>query len=198
MDNLPYWNHNIAYYNWIKRQTKKCNFVLDVGCGNGLLIHYIDNGKMSVTGIDTDHSCIEYCKSDYASDNIMFQQNDFLSFETTNKYDVITFVSSIHHMDMESAVNKAKSLLNKNGKMIIIGLAKPSNLFDYIVEVFRIIPVYLISAIRKSTTTEELNIPVSYAMPTMQYVRKIKKKMLPNSSLRYGLYYRYILTWVNR
>ena len=174
MDKLPYWNHNIAYYNWIKKQTKKYNSVLDVGCGSGLLVHYLDDGKMSVTGIDTDFSCIEYCKNNYIPDNIMFRQNDFLSFETTYKYDVITFVASMHHMDMEAAINKAKSLLNKNGKMIIIGLAKPSNFFDYCVEVFRVIPVYLISAIKKETTTEELNVPVSYVMPTKQYVRKIK------------------------
>ena len=198
MDKLPYWNHNIAYYHRIKNQTKECNSVLDVGCGNGLLIQYLDNGKTSLTGIDTDLSCIESCRSRDVSENSTFFQNDFLSFESENKYDAITFVASIHHMDMEAAVNKAKSLLNQNGRMIIVGLAKPSGIFDYCVEAFRIVPVFLISAIRKSTSSEELNVPVSYDMPTMRYVRKVKKTLLPHSKFRYGLYYRYILTWVNR
>ena len=195
MNSLPYWNHNIAYYDWIKRQIKDCSSVLDVGCGNGLLLNYLNTKNLSLTGIDTSDSCIEYCTKSYLSDNIQFFQSDFLTFNTVCKYDAIIFSASIHHMDMVSAINKAKSLLQKGGKLIIVGLAKPSGFFDYLVEVLRIVPVHLISAIRKIKTTEEIGVPVSYTMPTMQYVRKTTKALLPNASLKYGLYYRYLLTW---
>ena len=34
---LEYWNHNTVYYNWIKKQLKQSNCILDIGCGDGLL-----------------------------------------------------------------------------------------------------------------------------------------------------------------
>lgn len=32
---LEYWNHNTVYYNWIKKQLKQSNRILDIGCSSG-------------------------------------------------------------------------------------------------------------------------------------------------------------------
>jgi len=98
-------------------------------------------------------------------------------------------------MDMANAIDKAKKLLTKNGILIIVGLAKPSSLFDWIVELGRIIPSKIVSSIKKNTTSEELDIDVSYDFPTMKTVRQICKEKLCGYTLRYGLHYRYLLTW---
>ncbi len=110
-----------------------------------------------------------------------------ISFETT----------IIDRYRLVNAINKAKKLLTKNGVLIIVGLAKPSSLSDWLVELARIIPSKIISAIKKNTTSEELNIDVSYDFPTMKEVRQILNKKLCGYTLRYGLHYRYLLTWEN-
>lgn len=51
---LEYWNHNTAYYKWIKKQLKQSNRILDIGCGDGLLIRYLDDGSKFLVGIDSD------------------------------------------------------------------------------------------------------------------------------------------------
>ena len=102
-----------------------------------------------------------------------------------------------HHMDMENAIEKAKKLLAKNGVLIIVGLAKPSSLFDWIVEFARIIPSKIVSTMMKNTTSEELDIEVSYHFSTMKKVRQICNEKLYGYTLRYGLHYRYLLTWEN-
>lgn len=33
LKDLEYWNHNTVYYNWIKKQLKQSNRILDIGCG---------------------------------------------------------------------------------------------------------------------------------------------------------------------
>ncbi|MBR2801520.1 MAG: hypothetical protein IKE21_02845 [Erysipelotrichaceae bacterium] len=43
-----YWNHNSAYYPWIKKKTADCHHILDVGCGDGSLMRYLDDGKKEV------------------------------------------------------------------------------------------------------------------------------------------------------
>ena len=59
LEDLEYWNHNTVYYNWIKKQLKQSNRILDIGCGNGFLIRYLDDGTKFLMGIDSDKFCIE-------------------------------------------------------------------------------------------------------------------------------------------
>ena len=98
-------------------------------------------------------------------------------------------------MDMAAALAMAKSLLKKNGILIIVGIAKPSSLVDWIVEAARVIPSKIVSAVKKNVTSEELDIEVSYDLPTMGEVRRICGEHLSGHKIRYGLHYRYLLTW---
>ena len=98
-------------------------------------------------------------------------------------------------MEMKSTVEKAKSLLNDGGKLLIVGLAAPSGFCDYIIEALRVIPCFIISKIKRMKTSESRNIPVSYAFPDMNEVRRVLGELLPGHTLRYGLFYRYLLTW---
>ena len=53
-----YWNHNVAYYPWIKQKISNCISILDIGCGDGTLMAYFDDGHKQLTGIDNDPFCI--------------------------------------------------------------------------------------------------------------------------------------------
>ena len=54
-----YWNHNSAYYPWIKKKTDNCKTILDVGCGDGSLALFLNDGIKKIVGIDSDIHCIE-------------------------------------------------------------------------------------------------------------------------------------------
>ena len=133
------------------------------------------------------------------SSNAAFITTTFEDFQPMGQsFDAVIFVASIHHMNMMEALEKAKSLLAENGILLIVGLAKPSNAIDWIVELFRIVPSQVVSAVKKNTTSEELDMEVSYDFPTMGEVRRICKDNLPGYKLRYGLHYRYLLSWEKR
>ena len=192
------WNHNYAYNRWVSKKVGKRNRILDVGCGDGTLATYLRTTDNEVLGIDISVSAIQKADKSNSYSNVSFLQTSFEDFQENNKkFDAIVFVASIHHMDMINAIDKAKKLLAKNGVLIIVGLAKPSNLSDWIVELARIIPSKIISVIKKNTTLEEMNIDVSYDFPTMKEVRQILNEKLYGYTLRYGLHYRYLLTWEN-
>ena len=70
-------------------------------------------------------------------------------------------------------IKKAKSMLSKNGVLIIVGLAKPSNLMDYLIEGMRVIPCMIMSKIKRIRSCEDKNIPVSYNFPYIGDVRKV-------------------------
>ena len=190
-----YWNHNVAYFDWIKNATIECNDILDVGCGDGSLVHYLDDGKKMLVGIDAEEKCINRALSESDSHNIQFICGRFELHNFEKKFDAVIFVASLHHMDMTVALNKAKSILKPDGMILIVGIAKPSNFFDWMVEALRVIPCKIASKIKHERTTEENNVPVSYHFPKMNEVRATANILLPLARLKYGLFFRYLLLW---
>ena len=194
------WNHNYAYHNWISKNINNNSNVLDVGCGDGTLIWKIREKCKNVFGIDMDTKSIDIAENNNKYDNVYFINDDFLKYDFGNiKFDSIIFVASIHHMNMDNALIKAKSLLNNNGKIIIVGLSKPSSITDYIIEIFRVLPSFVISKIKRNKTSEEMNIETNYSFPTSDEVRNTCKKILKeNYKIKYALHYRYLLLWTKK
>ena len=195
---MEYWNHNTAYYEWIKTEAASCRSVLDIGCGDGALISYLDDGSKNLLGIDNEQSCIDIANRQHRTGNATFLCLGFEDFDTDRKYDAVTFVASLHHMNMKSAIEKATSYLEDDGVLLIVGLAKPSNAFDYIIEGMRIIPSSVISRIKHIKSSESKSIPVSYDFQSMNEVRETANTLLPGYTLKYGLFYRYLLKWTKR
>lgn len=198
MPKISYWNHNSAYYPWIKSRIGECASVLDVGCGNGTLIAYLNDGRRMLLGIDLDENAVRLAQDSCAAPHVSFVFGDFLDMEETRHFDAVVFVASIHHMDMLQAVRKAKSLLRANGKLIIVGLAKPSTFRDRLLEALRVIPSSLVSLLKRAKTSEDLGILVSYQIPPLDEIRQIIAEEIPGSEFRQALHYRYLLTWIKK
>ena len=107
MQKPTYWNHNTAYYDWIFRETASCRSILDVGCGDGTLCAYLDDGIRSVTGIDPDAGCIRAAET-RRCENADFLCGDFMAHPFACSFDAVVFVASLHHMEMQAAIRKAK------------------------------------------------------------------------------------------
>ena len=192
---IMYWNHNSAYYPWVQKKVASCRTVLDVSCGDGSLALFLDDGTKRIVGIDTDKHCIEKARSVKNGDAVEFICVSFEDFTKDKTFDAIVFVASIHHMDMTSALKKAKFLLAPRGKLLIVGLAKPSTLFDWALEVTRVLPSKMLSAFHHMQSSEELNLPTAYDYPRMKAIRSIVKKELPGARIHHALHYRYLLEW---
>ena len=158
---------------------------------------YIDNIK-ALLGIDSEQSCIDEANRRNKTEKTTFMSLGFEDFETDRKFDAVTFVASLHHMNMKAAIEKAIGLLEDDGVLLIVGLAKPSTVIDYIIEGLRIIPSSVISRIKHIRPSESKSIPVSYDFPTLNEVRKMANILLPGYTIKYGLFYRYLLKWTKK
>ncbi len=196
-NNIGYWNHNSVYYKWVKKQVEDKEKILDVGCGNGELAVYLSKADNFILGIDPYNSCVERAqKMTKNYNNISFEVSSFEDFNSSLDYfDAVIFVASFHHMVADDTVEKAKKILRRGGKIVVVGCARPNSIRDWIVEIFRYFPCKIISLFHDEKSSEELDLPTSYNFPTMQEVRDLVKKYLPNAKLSYGLHFRYLLTW---
>ena len=192
---IMYWNHNSAYYPWVQKKVVSCRTVLDVGCGDGSLALFLNDGTKRIVGIDSDIHCIEKALYPENEGTVEFACCSFEDFTQNKTFDAIVFVASIHHMDMIKALQKAKYLMTPCGKLLIVGLAKPSTAIDWALEMLRVLPSKIISSIHHMQTSEELNLSTFYDYPAMKDIRSIVKKELPGARIHYALHYRYLLEW---
>lgn len=95
--------------------TSKDVRVLEVGCGEGDLGLELMKLNIDFVAIDIDREAIKLA----LSKGVNAQCIDFLQFKD-RAFDVILFTRSLHHMhDLNKAINHAKLLLKKEGKLII-------------------------------------------------------------------------------
>jgi SAM-dependent methyltransferase len=96
--------------------------VLEIGCGNGEFSTNFKNVK-SWTGIDIESEQIEIATKNTISQKHIFSCIDFMKYKQKNLFDLIIFRLSFHEInesEMEMTILRAKELLNKQGKILII------------------------------------------------------------------------------
>jgi SAM-dependent methyltransferase len=90
--------------------------VLDVGCGIGnVALHLVAQGY-KVTGIDESRTAARRC----IRRGIRAIEADFAEYETRERYDVVLFSRSLHHMkDPRRILRKAGGMLAPGGVVLI-------------------------------------------------------------------------------
>ena len=120
-----------------------------------------------------------------------------ISFEeyssTANRFHVVIFVASLHHMDLEFCLKKAKELLVPGGQLLIVGCAKPDGLADLSMECLRVVPAKIGSWLHGE---KKIGVPVQQPDLSLRQIRNVTDIYLPGAKVRRGLYYRYLLSWV--
>ena len=90
---------------------------LDIGCGTGELLRQLAERGFEVTGIDLSEVAISKAKQYPGT----YVAGDFMKVDFKDKYDVI-FINKVLAFaeDKKAFIKKAKSLLTKGGKIVII------------------------------------------------------------------------------
>lgn len=193
-----YWTHNTAYHEWILKHIRNGDRVLDVGCGDGLLVQKLAKACYYVIGVEPHvpsalraQERLEKVKN-AAVENISFEEYP----AGKDTMDAIIFVASLHHMDLEACFCKAKELLAPGGQLLIVGCSKPDRFADFIIECLRVVPAKLGSWIHGEKNKGDIGVPVQRPDLSLRQIRDIADIYLPNVKVRRGLYYRYLLSWV--
>ena len=113
------------YNELIQKNGDSIKKILDIGTGTGYALESIIDylPKTNVVGIDIDQNYVKAAKKRFANRaNVQIRGQNFYELENSKeRYDLIIFSSSFMLMPYrEKALEVAKSLLNKNGKIVFL------------------------------------------------------------------------------
>ena len=107
--------------------------ILDIGCGGGIFCEPLARLNATVYGIDSNESSILAARKHAKKNNlkITYKQTDIEEFKSSEKFDVITCMEVLEHVeDVQAVLKKIKLNLKKNG--LFIGSTINKTFFSYI------------------------------------------------------------------
>lgn len=193
-----YWNHNSAYHPWlVDIAAGHRGDVLDVGCGEGLLAQRLAPVSRSVTAIDPDADAVNRAQGRLAGqENVTMAHTSFAAYDAGDRrFDLVTFVASLHHMDLRETLTKARDLLTPTGEIAVVGLSANKTVRDYLWAVM-CLPAVRVSGCWHAET-RDIGLVVADPREGFDEIRRTVGDILPGASVRRALYYRYLLRFSN-
>ena len=189
-----YWNHNTAYHQWILRTLGRRSRVLDVGCGDGLLLERLAPTVDRAVGLEPDPATADRARERVAClPSVEIVEDGFLDYRPTAPFDGVVFVASLHHLGLEQGLERAKELLAPGGVLVVVGLAREHSPADWARSLASIPLNRLIGRLRHEQN--DIGVPVAEPAETYADLRRVLRATLPGARWRYGLHYRYLLSW---
>ncbi|WP_433240907.1 class I SAM-dependent methyltransferase [Streptosporangium sp. CA-135522] len=198
-----YWNHNVHYHPVVLGAVPDaCGEALDIGCGDGLLTRKLAGRARQATGVDRSAEMIRLARERGAhAGNVAFVEADFLDDAQgrfpEGKYDFVSAVAVVHHMDFEAAVTRMARLLAPGGRLAIVGLAGNHTALDWIISGAGV-PASRIQALRHGGKVDPPGMPVEDARMSWDQVRREARRLLPGCRFRRHLLWRYSIVWERR
>jgi 2-polyprenyl-3-methyl-5-hydroxy-6-metoxy-1,4-benzoquinol methylase len=143
-----------------EEQEEDCNTnrVLDVGCGYGVLVPYLQKAGIQssqIYGIDLSSEMIRNAQSFYP--DVTFEGANFLEFNNDNEdisFGAIIFCASLHDIpNMKQVLQKAKSLLSPRKKRSIV-IVHPQGA-SHVIQQHKANPIMVQRGLPTSTELEE-------------------------------------------
>jgi 2-polyprenyl-3-methyl-5-hydroxy-6-metoxy-1,4-benzoquinol methylase len=191
-----YWNHNTAYHPWLMRiAAKKRGDVLDVGCGDGLLAQRLAPVSRTVTGIEPDPSAEQRALrrlADHPTVDVV--GTSFERFDPgTRRFDLVTFVASLHHMPLRSSLARARDLLTPSGEIAVVGQSANKSAWDWLWSACCVPAARVGSKLHRET--RNVGFVVAEPAEGLGEIRSTAAEVLPGVVVRRKPYYRYLLRW---
>lgn len=195
-----YWNHNTAYHPEVTRAARtRGGRVLDVGCGDGLLLGRLSTAADEVVGIDPDPRAVERARQRLGrATTARVVRAGLLDDDVPalGRFDTVTCVATLHHLPLRPALERLGTLVAPGGQLVVVGLAANRSVLDWAVSGAQVLPVRVLDLLHRARG--DVGVAVADPVESVAEIRAAATEILPGSRLRRRLSYRYTLTWVSR
>jgi ubiquinone/menaquinone biosynthesis C-methylase UbiE len=181
----------------------RCERALDVGSGSGALARRLAARVNTVHAVDRSEVMIGRARATAGESNIRWVLGDLLDTSLpldANGYDVVTALSSLHHMPLRPALARLSALVSPGGVLAIVGCYRVASVGDYLVDAVAVpanVVVGAVLAVRgRAGKPNDEEMPVKWPPDaTFADIRDAAAELLPGARVRRFLFFRYGLKW---
>ena len=193
-----YWNHNTAFHEELVADAKiRGGRVLDIGCGDGLLLQRLAPFAQQVVGIDPDMETILRAQTRLiAVSNVSLVTGDFLAMPVPSqeeRYATVICVATLHHMELRNALLKIRQVLAPGGRVLIIGLAADKSIKDIFISGLLFLPIRFMDRLHGGM--QDIGVRIAAPKESLSEIRQMAHEVMPGAIIRRRFYYRYLLSW---
>lgn len=193
-----YWNHNTAFHKELVADSKvRGGRVLDIGCGDGLLLQRLAPFAEQVVGIDPDEKAIVRAQTRLAAvSNVSLINDDFLTMPIPpqeERYSTVTCIATLHHMELRKALKIMSEILAPGGRLLIVGLAADKSIMDFVISGLLILPIRVMDRLHGGM--KEIDVRIAEPKDSINEIRQAVYDVLPEAVVRRRFYFRYLLSW---
>jgi 2-polyprenyl-3-methyl-5-hydroxy-6-metoxy-1,4-benzoquinol methylase len=186
-------NHTIDYFReLLPLVPSSARSALDVGCGEGFASRALAARGLTVTALDLDAPSLALAR-EQNTEGITYREADFMTADLPSGYDVIAMLAVLHHLPMDEALDRAKDLLAPGGMLLVVGLAASQLPRDAGWEIAAVVAHQAGRLTHKDWDQPSPTLwppPVTYAE-----ARETAARVLPGSTFKRRVKWRYTLTW---
>lgn len=197
------WSHNDHYQRWVLRRISSgARDVLDVGCGTGNLVRALARHPVAVRGVDCDGATARLAQEQLRDlDNVTVTCEAFETMPAVPSYDAIIAVAVVHHMPLAGTLSQMRAMLRPGGRVLIVGCYREETAADRAISTIALLvnPVFGFFKRRGAATSRvAMSAPTQQPTLSLDEIRAIASKVLPGSTVRRKLFWRYGLVYNHR
>ena len=176
--------------------------VLDVGSGTGALARHLAGRALEVIGIDLSPQMVRRARALTDAPNVRFEVADAMAWEPTGRFDLVTAVSSLHHVPLEAGLERVSHWVRPGGALVVHDLVRSASVPEWLLDATAL----GVGAVRRVTAgPRDRALAEAFAdhsehdvYPTMGEVRAACARVLPGARVRRRLEWRYTIVWRSR
>ncbi|OZM72288.1 SAM-dependent methyltransferase [Amycolatopsis antarctica] len=191
-----YWNHNTAYHPRIVTAARRLGgTALDIGCGDGLLAARLAEVCEHVVGVEPDATAMDRARVRLGHrPGVTLHHGSFPAWPPDGeRYDLVTLVATLHHLDTATALTRARDLLRPGGELFVVGLTRNATAGDWVLSGLALPWVRALGVLHRER--RDAGLVTARPQESLAEIRGHADRLLPGATLRRGLYYRYVLRW---
>ena len=199
------WTTNNHYHDLLlKHVPHNCETALEIGCGTGAFARLLAERCKRVVALDLSSEMIRVARSRSSQfDNLEFHLADAMTWDfPESQFDFVCSIATLHHLEQRELLVKIRDTLKPQGVLVILDLVESNSLAERMLDVFALGVSGGLRLINNGRLKPPAEVRKAWDQHgkhdhylTVSQVRALADEILPGSSVRRHLLWRYSLVY---
>lgn len=202
------WTANNQYHDSLLQHVPKdCENALEIGCGTGAFARTLAMRCRRVVGLDLSAEMIRVARARSGQfQNLEFELADVMTWKfPQSHFDFVCSIATLHHLEQRELLRKIKDALKPNGILVVLDLVQSESLTERVFDVVGLGVSAGLRLLKNGRLQPPAEVRKAWEQHgkhdsylTLRQVQTLANEILPGSSVKRCLFWRYLLVYQKR